>query len=306
MSAFKFRVHKCPCNRCTTENVGSPGRSRVSCREPIPFDSFGLEVWVRTVYMLSSSASRSLSILPVPFAVQLVGSAGKLRDLLGTASPSSVAFVPFDSGCSVDCIGEIVGTAHLVPVVAAVPLIATQAEHVRHLWRVGVSDVVDLEPSPSPEQLAADLELVHARRFKQRFEAALFPYLSQHALTLIWAAAEVVIDGGNSTDLAKRVDARERTVLQWCLRERLPTPRRLLVWIRVALAVALLETPHRSIVVAARDAGYSSDHPFRRVLRELFGKEFGTRPRALTFSAVLESFNSELRSRRVSIPVSKR
>jgi hypothetical protein len=59
-------------------------------------------------------------------------------------------------------------------------------------------------------------------------------------------------------------------------------------------------------VVAARDAGYSSDHPFRRVLRELFGEAFGTSARALTFSIVLESFNSELRTRRVLIPVRRR
>ena len=254
---------------------------------------------MRTVYLLSSPALRSFSILPAPFEVKFVGSVGKLKDLLGTAPPSSIALVPSDAGCPVECIREIVTTAHLVPVVGAVPLTGAQAEHVRQLWRVGVSDVVDLEPIPSPELLAADLELVHARRFKQRFEADILPHLSQNALTLIRAAAEVVVDGGNSTDLARRVDARARTVLHWCMREGLPTPRRLLVWIRVTLAVALLETPERSIVAAARDAGYSSDHPFRRVLRELFGDEFGKSPRALTFERVMESFNSELRSLRV-------
>jgi AraC-like DNA-binding protein len=261
---------------------------------------------VRTVYLLSSPALRSFSILPAPFEVKLVGSAGKLRDLLSTASPSSVALVPFDAGCSIECIRAIVTTARLVPVIGAVPLTGTHAEHVRQLWRAGVSDVVDLEPCPSPELLAADLELVHACRFKQRFEADLFPHLSQNGLTLIRAAAEEVVDRGNSADLARRVDARERTLLHWCMREGLPTPRRLLVWIRVALAVALLETPERSIVVAARDAGYSSDHPFRRVLRDLFGEAFGTSPRALTFSVMMESFNSELRSRRVAMPVRKR
>lgn len=261
---------------------------------------------MRTVYLLSSSALRSFSILPAPFDVKLVGSAAKLRALLGTASPSSIALVPFDSGCSVECIREIVAAAHLVPVVGAVPLTGAQSEHVRQLWRAGVSDIVDLEPIPSPELLAADLELVHARRFKQRLEADILPHLSQNALTLIRAAAEVVVDGGNSRDLARRVDARERTVLNWCAREGLPKPRRLLVWIRVALAVALLESSERSIVVAAREAGYSSDHPFRRVLRELFGEEFGTSPRTLAFATVMESFNAELRSGRVSIPVGGR
>jgi AraC-like DNA-binding protein len=261
---------------------------------------------VRTVFLLSSPALRSFSALPAPFEAKLVGSAGKLRDLLRTASPSSVALVPSDAGCSIECIREIITAAHLIPVVGAVPLTGAQAEYIRQLWRTGVSDIVDLEPIPSPALLASDLELVHARRFKQRFEAELSSHLSQNALTLIRAAVEVVVDGGNSTDLAKCVNARERTVLHWCAREGLHTPRRLLVWIRVALAVTLLETPDRSIVVAARDAGYSSDHPFRRVLRELFGDEFGKSPRALTFKAVMESFNAELRTRRVSMPVRKR
>jgi AraC-like DNA-binding protein len=247
-----------------------------------------------------------LSILPSPYQVKLVGSAGKLRDLLGTASPSSIVLLPYDAGCSIEMVGEIVIAARLIPVVGAVPLTGAQARYVRELWRAGVSDVVDLEPSPGPELLAADLEQVHARRFKQRVEAELYGSLSQNALSLIRAVAEVAVDGGNSADLAKRVDARERTVLHWCMREGLLTPRRLLVWIRVALTVALLESPERSIVVAARDAGYSSDHPFRRVLRDLFGEEFGKSPRALTFGRVMEAFNSEIRSRRASTSVARR
>lgn len=82
----------------------------------------------------------------------------------------------------------------------------------------------------------------------------------------------------------------------WCAREPLPPPRRLLAWLRLILALALLESPHRSVARAARGAGYSFDHSLRRAVRDMLGGD--APPRERTVSQALDAFASELRSLR--------
>ncbi|HEU4561755.1 MAG TPA: hypothetical protein VFS20_28275, partial [Longimicrobium sp.] len=103
---------------------------------------------------------------------------------------------------------------------------------------------------------------------------------------------------GEAAGLAARVVARDRTLLDWCTREQLPPPKRLLVWLRIALAAALLEEPGRSINSAARGAGYAGEHSLRRVLRNELGRAYASAPRAATFAHILERFNAELRDLR--------
>lgn len=77
------------------------------------------------------------------------------------------------------------------------------------------------------------------------------------------------------------------------------------MWLRLALAAALMEAPGRSIVSAARGAGYSSDHSLRRALGEELGPAYGSTPRSLTFAHVMERFNGELRGLREAAPARK-
>jgi transcriptional regulator GlxA family with amidase domain len=119
-----------------------------------------------------------------------------------------------------------------------------------------------------------------------------------NGLSLLRAAAEVVVDRGTSADLALRLGARERTVLNWCTREHLPPPKRVLLWLRIALVAALLEKPGRSINAAARAAGYSNENSLRRALRGELGPACASAPRTATFAHVLDRLNAELRDLR--------
>ncbi|HET7231679.1 MAG TPA: helix-turn-helix domain-containing protein [Longimicrobium sp.] len=218
-----------------------------------------------------------------------------MLEMLRDTGPNGVVLVAPGEDCAPAWVRELVARAGMVPVVAAVELTGARAALLAELWDAGISEVADLTPRRRPRALGEALRAAHARPFKLRLEAGLSPRVSVNALTLVRAAAELVVDGGTSAGLAARLGARERTVLNWCTREHLPAPKRLMVWLRLALATALLEHPGRSITAAALAAGYSGDHSLRRVLRTELGPAYGSAPRTATFAHVLGRLNAELR-----------
>jgi AraC-like DNA-binding protein len=253
---------------------------------------------MRICLMLESPVLRPYLPMTGPYQARVAGTPEQMLELLRAAPPWWVVLLAPGEGCPPALVRELVARAGMVPVLAAVELGGGRGEMLAELWEAGISDVVDLRPPPTPDALADELRAVHARPFKARLEAGLSPRVSMHGLTLLRAAAEVVAGGGNAAGLAARVGARERTLLAWCTREHLPAPKRLLVWLRMALAAALLEQPGRSISSAARGAGYAGDHSLRRVLHNELGAAFASAPRSVTFVHVLERFNAELRDLR--------
>jgi AraC-like DNA-binding protein len=160
----------------------------------------------------------------------------------------------------------------------------------------GVTDIADVEFEGTSASIRQRLLDTHAKPFKRLLEQRLSRRVSQNGLTLLRAAAAVAVDGGTSVGLARAVGCSDRTVPGWCAREGLPSPRRLLAWMRALLAVALLEERHRSIVQVAHCVGFASDHPLRRALRELLGGDVP--PRDRTFAGAMELLNAELRDLR--------
>lgn len=217
------------------------------------------------------------------------------------AAPSAVLVVaPFgDHGHPVPNprLPELLGAAAgVVPVLALVPFGSAFTTAVRELLDQGVIDIADVHLESTPVAIRPRLHAVHAQPLKRLVEPALSRFASTNTHTLVRAAAEVAVDGGTAVDLAEVFRSTERTVSGWCAREALPQPRRLLAWLRLILALALLESPHRSVAKAARGAGYSFDHSLRRAIRDMLGGD--APPRERTVSQALDAFASELRSLR--------
>jgi AraC-like DNA-binding protein len=192
---------------------------------------------------------------------------------------------------------DLLEAAPSLPVLVAFDLASAQAPGVRLLADLGVSDFVDLPIEHNPSSLLVRLQSTHARPFKRRLEKG-FPYVSPYALTLITHAAGVAADGGLSTDLAREFEVNERTLAGWCAKEGLPPPRRVLSWLRVLLAIALLEEPWRTMHHTARAVGYTDDSSFRRAAAALLGQR--VRRGDPTFDAALTSFDTELQELRAS------
>ncbi|HEX2202394.1 MAG TPA: hypothetical protein VHG91_03810 [Longimicrobium sp.] len=252
----------------------------------------------REVLLLDSPALAPLAALAPPFEARVLDWAA-LAQAARRAPPSAVVVIdPFTAGDPFVLdprVRELIERVRMVPVVARVPFAPGYAGAARTLLDWGASEIVDAELEGTPDAIHARLLSVHAQPLKRVVEGSLSRFVSMDALTLVRAAAEVAVDGGTALDLARIFDARERTVAGWCAREGLPPPRRLLAWLRLVLALALLEDPRRSVVSAALSAGYT-DYSFRRALRELVGA--GATPRERSPRQALAAFNAELRARR--------
>lgn len=83
------------------------------------------------------------------------------------------------------------------------------------------------------------------------------------------AAVETVMIGGHPKDLAKSLRFSPSTLLRWCQRSQLPSPRRLLLWLRILFAAALLDDPGHTVFSVGLACGYSGDQALRRAIRSV-------------------------------------
>ena len=252
----------------------------------------------RRVLLLDSPRLDALRSLTMPYDAEMLGW-DELRSAAVRVYPSAVVMLdPFvGDGPEIDPRAlELIADCGAVPVVAMVPFREPYFESVRALLRHGLADIADADLENTPDAIRLRLKAVHAQPLKRRVDGALSRFTSANARTLLAATAEVAADGGSALDLGAAFASSERTVAGWCEREALPTPRRLLAWLRVLLAVLLLEDACRSVPAAAKGAGYASDYTLRRALRDLLGDGAGTR--AHSFAQAMDTFNAELRELR--------
>jgi len=257
----------------------------------------------RRALVLDGPELRAISALPPPYQ-RIVVSWKEMMDAVPHEPPSSVAIIHAVQGGVPDPrVRGLIAAAGLVPVVPVVLLDAENAGALATLFDWGVGDIADARFEGRPGAILARLNFVHAIRFKQRLEPHLSRFASMEALTLVRAAADVVVDRGAAPDLADRLGAGERTVANWCARACVPPPRRLFAWLRLLLSLALLDTPGRTVTDAARCAGYR-DHSLRRSARELLGVT--TRLGGGMFADAATAFNGELRELRESAREARR
>ncbi len=252
----------------------------------------------RNVLLLDGETVAPLDRLATPFEARRQDWT-TLVETARIAAPSTVVVIdPFtgrDSQQLDDRIPVLLKAARMLPVIALVPLQSTFIPSIRTLQKWGVTDIADTDLEGTAAAIRMRLLSVHAQPLKKLVEESLSRFVSVDALSLLRAGVEVVVDRGTAVELGHLLGAKERTVAGWCAREGLPPPRRLLAWLRLLLAVSLLEDPDRRISNAAACAGYT-DYSLRRALRELLGERAPTRERSLADG--LSAFNCELRELR--------
>lgn len=153
-------------------------------------------------------------------------------------------------------------------VLAALDLLPGRSRDLRTLGEWGVSDVICLNEDDTHEAVYRRVRAVEGRTLQTLLQRTLPPLMSGRARMLMMTAAEVVSVGGRGRDLARRLHLSERTVLRWAARAGLPPPRRMLAWMRILLAAALLDDPGRSVLSVARACGYASDSSLRRAMQD--------------------------------------
>lgn len=153
-------------------------------------------------------------------------------------------------------------------VVAALEIRIDSHEQVRQLGRWGVVQIVAQGHDDTVEALRRRLRGARGRPLRALLEQVLPPETSGRARAIIDAAADIVTAGEHGRDLAAALNLSRRTLLRWSERAGLPPPRKLLAWMRILLACALLDDPGRSVLSVANTAGYASDSGLRRITQK--------------------------------------
>lgn len=187
-----------------------------------------------------------------------------------------------------------------ISVLAALRLRRGVSPHLRTLGEWGVEDLISIDEDDTPEAVVLRLRLASGRPLQRLLEGALPAAVSGRARSLLLAAAEVVSLGGRGRELARTLHLSERTVSRWAERSGLPSPRRVMAWMRILLASSLLDDPGRTVLGAARACGYASDGGLRRAMQDFISMPPTELRRRGAFSHASRAFADELRRVRES------
>jgi AraC-like DNA-binding protein len=158
-----------------------------------------------------------------------------------------------------------------IAVAAALRVEPSRTEDLRTLGKWGVVEIISLEHDDTSAALDQRLRRMLGHKLKQLVDALLSDETLGRAQAILDAAAEIVVAGGTGAHLSARLKLSRRTLLRWTTRAGLPPGRQILAWMRILLAAELLDDPGRTVLQAARAAGYSTDSGLRRITSRFVG-----------------------------------
>jgi len=161
------------------------------------------------------------------------------------------------------------------------------------LGKAGVTDVILAHDADNTPQVTEIIHKVLERSIPHLVEAGLRDQLPVQALDLVRYAANRIPNRIQVPDLAAAFDTSVSTLERRCERFGIPTPGRLLLWLRVLYGLHWLAEPGRSLESIADQLGYSSGAAFRRAIQAVSGAR-GVPPRTYrSFHAALTRFLAE-------------
>jgi AraC-like DNA-binding protein len=208
------------------------------------------------------------------FHLSVVADWEELRETVALAPPAAVVLVDPYHGQSNG--KELSKELHeiLTAFPSSTVIAAFDAAPVRHrdIWRIGEWGIAEiLQTEEDRSQLAMTRRLLRARAQPLRrllSHDSGVPFTGR-ARALMDAAVETVMTGGHPKDLARTLRFSPSTLLRWCQRSQLPNPRRLLLWLRILFAAALLDDPGHTVFSVGLACGYSGDQALRRAIRSV-------------------------------------
>jgi AraC-like DNA-binding protein len=139
------------------------------------------------------------------------------------------------------------------------------------LGKAGAHDVLLPADRANAELTTEVLESAGRQRLSVLLSTRLADGPSGEARTLVLHAADGVARGIQVPELAAAFGMSVSTLERRCERWKLPTPGRLLLWLRVLQGLRWLLEPGRSVESVAAQLGYSSGAAFRRAIKATVG-----------------------------------
>ncbi len=228
----------------------------------------------------------------------------ELREHARMAPPSTVVLVRMHGDANeAEVLAGLIHETPSVPVVAAMEFGRMDAGRVRAVVAAGVAEIVNLDGVRGLEAIVPTLRRAHAQPLKRRMEARLPAWMPADARTLLRAAAETVVDRGGRDVFAGIFGLYARTLSARCVDLQLPAPRQLLGWMRVLLALTVLEEAGRTVMNVALSCGYNDNSSLKRAIENVVGTPASGSIRDQRFEPAFDAFLEELRALRHGTPV---
>lgn len=233
------------------------------------------------------------------FRLMTVDNWEDLRAGIASAPPAAIALVdPYHgNGHQKGPSPHLQEILHTFPSATIIVALDTDETGHRDLWMLGewgIAEVLQIYEDTSQGALRRRLLSARAQPLRRLLSHDATVQLTGRARSLLDAAVATVMVGGYPKDLARSLNFSPSTLLRWCERSQLPTPRRLLLWMRMLFAAALLDDPGHTVFSVSQACGYSGDQALRRAMKGVVPQP-PTKLRELgAFDTVSKAFFGEL------------
>jgi AraC-like DNA-binding protein len=176
------------------------------------------------------------------------------------------------------------------------PLIVWGELDGRELFRLGKAGAFDVVLSRDSDDRVLVSELLRStahQGLSVLLDERLRGRTGEEARELVRHAADRIPNGIQVPDLAAAYEMSVSTLERRCERWGMPTPGRLLLWLRVLYGLRWLLEPGRSVESVADQLGYSSGAAFRRAIKATIGGRPSPLRNSRGFDRALERFLDE-------------
>ncbi|HEX7120233.1 MAG TPA: AraC family transcriptional regulator [Longimicrobiales bacterium] len=199
--------------------------------------------------------------------------AGSWRDLYQVVrtKPVAAAVADLHAESRKDGVLRVLRFAQRFPLTPILVWGELDGRELYRLGKAGAADVILARDADDRRFLAEVLDATLDRGLAPLIDERLRGRVSEVARSLVHEAASRIPDQIQVPDLALVRGVSVSTLERRCERWGLPTPGRLLLWLRVLYGLRWLQEPGRSVESVASQLGYSSGAAFRRAIKATVG-----------------------------------